>query len=77
MVDINNIIKIDFLYNGNLGILQQKTIDNKIFCYRLLQNGIINRDEWDNTMQLIQAYFEKQIQKVIENPLYFVNSPIM
>ena len=77
MVDINNIIKIDFLYNGNLGILQQKTIDNKIFCYRLLQNGIINRDEWDNTMQLIQAYFEKQIQKAIENPLYFVNSPIM
>lgn len=38
-------INVKFHYNGNLGILQQKTIDNKIFCGKLLQNGVITRDE--------------------------------
>lgn len=61
-----NYINIKFSYNGNLGILQQKTIDNKIFCGRLCQNEIISREEWRETMQQINDYFIEQIQKVLE-----------
>ena len=31
-------INIEFSYNGNLGRLQQKTIDNKIFVFEMSHN---------------------------------------
>jgi len=71
---VNELINIEFSYNGNLGILQQKTIDNKVFCGRLLQNGIINRDEWRKVMQAIQDYFVKQIQNVLNCPAHYTDT---
>ena len=67
-------INIEFSYNGNLGRLQQKTIDNKIFAGRLLQNGIISRDEYREYMQKITEYFTQEINKVVENPLDYIST---
>lgn len=65
---------IKFHYNGNLGILQQKTIDNKIFCGKLLQNGVITRDERKALMEEICDYFVQEIKKVIEAPYSYTNT---
>ena len=67
-------INIEFSYNGNLGRLQQKTIDNKIFAGRLLQNGIISREEYRECMQKITEYFTQEINKVSENPLDYIST---
>lgn len=67
-------INIEFSYNGNLGRLQQKTIDNKIFAGRLLQNGIISREEYRECMQKITEYFTQEINKVAENPLDYIST---
>ena len=67
-------INIEFSYNGNLGRLQQKTIDNKIFAGRLLQNGIISHEEWRKYMQKIAEYFTQEINKVAENPLDYIST---
>ena len=67
-------INIEFSYNGNLGRLQQKTIDNKIFAGRLLQNGIISHDEYREYMQKITEYFTQEINKVVENPLDYIST---
>ena len=67
-------INIEFSYNGNLGRLQQKTIDNKIFAGRLLQNGIISHEEWREYMQKITEYFIQEINKVSENPLDYIST---
>ena len=67
-------INIEFSYNGNLGRLQQKTIDNKIFAGRLLQNGIISHEEWREYMQKIAEYFTQEINKVAENPLDYIST---
>ena len=67
-------IDIEFSYNGNLGRLQQKTIDNKIFAGRLLQNGIISREEYREYMQKISEYFVQEINKVAENPHYYIDT---
>ena len=70
----NRYINIEFSYNGNLGRLQQKTIDNKIFAGRLLQNGIISREEYREYMQKITEYFTQEINKVAENPLDYIST---
>ena len=70
---INELIDIKFSYNGNLGVLQQKTIDNKAFCGRLLQNKIISREEWRKVMQDIQDYFVKEIQNVLECSAHYTD----
>ena len=67
-------INIKFSYNGNLGRLQQKTIDNKIFASRLLQNGIISHEEYREYMQKITEYFIQEINKVSENPLDYIST---
>ena len=67
-------INIEFSYNGNLGRLQQKTIDNKIFAGRLLQNGIISYEEYREYMQKITEYFMQEINKVAENPLDYIST---
>lgn len=67
-------IDIEFYYNGNLGKLQQKTIDNKIFAGRLLQNGIISREEYREYIQKISEYFVQEINKVAENPHYYLDT---
>ena len=66
-------INIEFADNGNLGRLQQKTIDNKRFGDRLLQNGIISREEYREYMQKITEYFTQEINKVAENPLGYIS----
>ena len=73
----NNIIddfNIRFSYNGNLGRLRQKTIDNKVFCGILLQNGIVSHEEYLKIMQAIQDYFVEEIRKVADNPQYFIDT---
>ena len=67
-------INIKFSYNGNLGRLQQKTVDNKIFAGRLLQNGIISHEEYREYMQKITEYFIQEINKVSENPLDYIST---
>lgn len=67
-------IDIEFSYNGNLGILQQKTIDNKIFAGRLLQYGIISHEEYREYIQKISEYFVQEINKVIKNPHYYIDT---
>lgn len=74
MDKIHSLINIEFSYNGNLGVLQQRTIDNKIFAGRLLQNGIISREEWREYMQKITEYFVQQINKVSESPHYYIDT---
>lgn len=73
----NNIIddlNIRFSYNGNLGRLQQKTIDNKQFVRILLQNGIITHEEYIALMQAIHDYFMEEIEGVMENPQYYIDT---
>ena len=67
-------INIEFSYNGNLGRLQQKTIDNKIFAGRLLQNGIISHEEYREYIRKITEYFIQEINKVSENPLNYIST---
>ena len=67
-------INIEFSYNGNLGRLQQKTIDNRIFAGRLLQNGIISHEEYREYMRKITEYFIQEINKVSENPLNYIST---
>ena len=67
-------VNIEFSYNGNLGRLQQKTIDNKIFVGRLLQNRIISHEEYREYMQKITEYFIQEINKVSENPLDYIST---
>lgn len=73
-MNVRDLINIEFSYNGNLGRLQQKTIDNKIFCGRLLQSGIISRDEWRKAMNAIGEYFTSEIKKVAENPVHYIDT---
>lgn len=67
-------INIKFHYNGNLGILQQKTIDSKIFCGKLLQNGVITRDERKVLMEKICDYFMQEIEKVVESSYSYTDT---
>ena len=73
-MNVRDLINIEFSYNGNLGRLQQKTIDNKIFCGRLLQSGIITHDEWRKTMKAISEYFTSEIKKVAEYPAHYIDT---
>lgn len=73
-MELFNEFNIKFSYNGNLGRLQQKTIDNKVFCGILLQNDIISHEEYSEIMQAIQDYFVEEIRKVADNPQYFTDT---
>ena len=73
MDKIHSLINIEFSYNGNLGELQQRTIDNKIFAGRLLQSGIISREEWRECIKEISDYFRQEINKAAENPLDYIS----
>ena len=73
MDKIHNLINIEFSYNGNLGELQQWTIGNKMFAGRLLQSGIISREEWRECIKEISDYFTQEINKVAENPLAYID----
>lgn len=70
---IHDLINIEFSYNGNLGYLQQRSIDNKVFAGRLLQNGIISREEWRECIKEISDYFKQEINKAAENPLDYIS----
>lgn len=74
MDEIHSLINIEFSYNGNLGELQQRTIDNKMFAGRLYQKGIINREEWRECIKEISDYFTQEINKVAENPLDYIST---
>ena len=73
MDKIHSLINIEFSYNGNLGELQQRTIDNKVFAGRLLQSGIISREEWRECIKEIADYFRQEINNVAENPLDYIS----
>ena len=74
MDKIHSLSNIEFSYNENLGELQQRTIDNKVFAGRLLQSGIISREEYREYMQKITEYFVQEINKVAENPHYYIDT---
>lgn len=67
------ILDIEFLFGGNLGKLQQKTIYNKEVCNSLLINGVITRDEYNEAMKEINDYFLKQIKEVVDNPQFYTS----
>ena len=66
-------LDIHFCYNGNLGILQQKTQDNKRLAYCLLYNKVVTKEEYEQLVKEIVTYFQEQIQSVMKNPLYFID----
>ena len=68
-----NLLSIKFSYNGDLGILQQKTKDNIETCGKLAQWEIITYEEYQEVIKVINNYFLEQIQKVAENPLFYTN----
>lgn len=73
----NNIIddlNIRFSYNGDLGILQQKTMSNKQFVRILLQNGIITHKEYMALVQAIHDHFMEEIKNVLQNPQYYIDT---
>lgn len=74
MDKIHSLINIKFSYNGYLGELQQRTIHNKMFAGRLLQIGIISREEWRECIKEISDYFTQEINKVAENPLDYIST---
>lgn len=71
---VSDLINIEFSYNGNLGVLQQRTIDNKFFCGRLLQSGIISREEWKEAVNAVGEYFAKEIRWAAEHPAHCIDT---
>ena len=67
------LLDIRFSYNGELGRLQQKTIDNRSTCNSLLQWNVITHEEYKEAMQAINDYFEEQIKGVLDNPQHYIN----
>ena len=67
------LLDIRFLYNGELGRLQQKTIDNRSTCNSLLQWNVITHEEYKEAMQAINDYFVEQIKGVLDNPQHYIN----
>lgn len=66
-------LNIHFCYNGNLGILQQKTKDNKSLVFCLLYHKVITKEEYEQLVKEIVTYFQEQIQSVIKNHLSFID----
>ena len=67
------LLDIKFSYNGELGRLQQKTIDNRNTCNSLLQWNVITHEEYKEAMQAINDYFVEQIKGVLDNPQHYIN----
>ena len=67
------LLDIRFSYNGELGRLQQKTIDNRSTCNSLLQWNVITHEEYKEAMQAINDYFVEQIKRVLDNPEHYIN----
>ena len=67
------LLDIRFSYNGELGRLQQKTIDNRSTCNSLLQCNVITHEEYKEAMQAINDYFIEQIKGVLDNPQHYIN----
>ena len=67
------LLDIRFSYNGELGRLQQKTIDNRSTCNSLLQWNVITHEEYKEAMQAINDYFVEQIKGVLDNPQHYIN----
>lgn len=67
------LLDIRFSYNGELGRLQQKTIDNRSTCHSLLQWNVITHEEYKEAMQAINDYFVEQIKGVLDNPQHYIN----
>lgn len=67
------LLDIRFSYNGELGRLQQKTIDNRSTCSSLLQWNVITHEEYKEAMQAINDYFVEQIKGVLDNPQHYIN----
>ena len=72
-LELKYALDIHFCYNGNLGILQQKTKDNKRLVFCLLYHKVITKEEYEQLVKEIVTYFQEQIQSVIKNPLYFID----
>ena len=67
------LLDIRFSYNGELGRLQQKTIDNRSTWNSLLQWNVITHEEYKETMQAINNYFVEQIKGFLDNPQHYIN----
>lgn len=71
-MELNQLVGIDFCYNGNLGRLQDKTKANFEKADMLLSIGHIDKGTHTELKAEILAYFTKEIESVQKNPAYYL-----
>ena len=65
--------EIEFSYNGNLGILQQKTKNNLMLAQKLEYLEIITPEDYKLLCEKITTYFTEQLKKASESIYNFIN----
>lgn len=63
---------VDFSYNGNLGVLQQKTKDNLLELARLNKLGVLSNEKFEELEEKTRNYFTQEIKKVLASPNYYI-----
>lgn len=63
---IDNYITIEFIYNDDLGKLQQMTKDNLTFLEKLDSWGDITPEEYKKTWQAIHKYYIAELERQLQ-----------
>jgi len=69
---IENLLKINASYNGDLGTLQKNTKNSLDTLRNLLALGILEEEQGEKYSKIILDYFKTEIKKVLENTLYYL-----
>lgn len=72
-VDARSIITVCFDYNGDLGVLQQKTKDNLETINRLQFEHVISYEDAKEVREDCKNYFKEEIQKVLDSLVRFID----
>lgn len=72
LIYARDIITVCFEYDGNLGVLQQKTRDNIEAINNLRSCGAISDLEAKELRADCKNYFKEEIQKVLDSPSFFI-----
>lgn len=68
---IDDLVRVHFNYNGNLGVLQTTTENNLTVASCLFTNDVITTEEYYKLKEEIIAYYKQGLEKELKNPLYF------
>jgi hypothetical protein len=68
-----DIINIRFSYNGDLGILQQKTKDNIETINMLQFVDLIGAKEAGELRKECRLYYQEEIKQAAESPGFFID----